>query len=215
MKTRLEEPISYLITRGEASPDLPSHEKSEILAIVAAAVEARVSMLQIREKRLSARRLFELVSAASAITAGSATKLLVNDRADIAKAAGADGVHLTSYSVRADVIRRSFGGDFLIGVSTHSIGEILEARRGGADFATFGPVYASPGKGEPRGIEALREVCLEAGDFPVLALGGIDAENIELVISAGAAGFAAIRFFNDADNLVSKIAAISQVSAKG
>jgi thiamine-phosphate pyrophosphorylase len=84
-------------------------------------VAARVSLIQLREKNLPARTLFELSERVARLTRGSDTRLLVNDRADIARAAGADGVHLTTRSLDAGVVRRAFGDDFLIGVSAHSL----------------------------------------------------------------------------------------------
>ena len=212
MKGRLKPPITYLITKGNISPELTARELGEILGIVSAAVEAGISMIQIREKSLSARALFEMVSRAALITKGTATKLLVNDRADAAWAAGADGVHLTAASARPEIIRKSFGVDFLIGVSTHSMEEVLAARRGRADFAVYGPVYESPGKGEAVGLEKLGQVCTQAEYFPVLALGGVDAENIADVFAAGAAGIAAIRYFNDRRNLSTKLEQIGKLA---
>src|SRR5688500_20324907 len=99
-----------------------------------AAVAAAVPLVQIREKSLSARVLYELTIRATAIARGSTTRLLVNDRFDIARVAGADGVHLTSRSLPARVVRSICGEDFLIGVSTHSLQTALDARADGADF---------------------------------------------------------------------------------
>src|SRR5678815_2375224 len=93
-------PIVYPITSGQATPDDP-----DILRLVRAAVDAEVPLFQIREKSLSARALFELVVGAVSFTRGSKTRLLVNDRVDVARAAGADGVHLTAHSLPADVVR--------------------------------------------------------------------------------------------------------------
>ncbi len=84
---------------------------------------AKIDLIQIREKQLNANLLYELSSRAAEFTKGTATKLLVNDRADIAAAAGADGVHLTTQSLAPQVVRNTFGSDFLIGVSTHSLAQ--------------------------------------------------------------------------------------------
>lgn len=168
---------------------------------VRVAVETGVSMIQIREKLLSARSLFELTEAAVEITRGSATRILVNGRADIVLAAGADGVHLPANGLSANVVRQSFPADFVIGVSTHSSAEALEAATNGADFITFGPVFESPGKGKPQGMEELARVCKMLGPFPVIALGGINESNYRNVLKFGASGFAAIRFLNEESNL--------------
>ncbi|HEX7773081.1 MAG TPA: thiamine phosphate synthase, partial [Pyrinomonadaceae bacterium] len=134
---RLNLPITYPITSGKTTPQTIS----DTLRFVRAAVEAEVTLIQIREKSLPARALYELATRAAEITRNSKTRLLVNDRADIARAAGADGVHLTSQSLPADVVRNIFGPEFLIGVSTHSLDEARAARDGGADFVVFGPVF--------------------------------------------------------------------------
>ena len=199
MKTN--KPIIYLITEGKAEADNFREQKTHILEIIRTAVENRISHIQIREKKLSAGAVFELVSEAVKITFESDTKLLVNDRADIALAAKADGVHLTDSSLSVEIIRRSFPKNFIIGASTHSLAGAESAGKQNADFVTFSPVFDSPGKGEAKGLIELREVCEKLGNFPVVALGGINFENYESVLDAGAGGFAAIRFLNNAAHL--------------
>ena len=149
---------------------------------------------------MPARELYELTSSAVELTRGSKTRLLVNDRADIARAAGADGVHLTSQSLPADVVRSMFGSQFLIGVSTHSLDEARTARDGGADFIVFGPVFEKHGFSTPQGLDKLRNVTSELGDFPVLAIGGVSLENARACFEAGASGVAAIRLLNDPES---------------
>src|SRR3954470_21154173 len=143
MSLNLQYPIIYLITSGEIRSDSSpaSEDFQNTLTLVRAATSAHVSLIQLREKNLPARTLYELASRSAEITRSTDTRLLVNDRADIARAARADGVHLTTRSIEARVIRRAFGTDFLIGVSTHSLAEAKGARKGGADFAVFGPVF--------------------------------------------------------------------------
>jgi thiamine-phosphate pyrophosphorylase len=191
---RLNLPITYPITSGKSTPQTIS----DTLRFVRAVVEAEVVLLQIREKSLPARVLYELATRAAEITRGSKTRLLVNDRADIARAAGADGVHLTSQSLPAGVVRRTFGSEFLIGVSTHSLDEARAARDGGADFVVFGPVFETESKrgfGAPQGLDKLRQVADELRGFPVLAIGGISLENAGACFDAGASGVAAISLF--------------------
>ena len=193
-------PIIYPITSGKTSP----HDFSEILQLLRAAVDAEVPLFQIREKSLHARVLYELVARAAEITHGSRTRLLVNDRSDIARAAGADGVHLTTHSLPVEVVRNIFGAEFLIGVSTHSLDEARAARAGGADFVVFGPVFETESKrayGEPQGLDKLAEVTRALGEFPVVAIGGITLDNVDDCFQAGARGIAAIRMLNDAENL--------------
>ena len=180
-----------------------------------AAINARVSLIQLREKNLSARILYELTARAARLTRGSATRLLVNDRADIARAASADGVHLTTRSLAASVVRRAFGDEFLIGVSTHSLEEARAARDGRADFATFGPVFETDSKrvyGPPVGLARLSEAARELASFPVIALGGATSETAAALLRAGAQGVAAIRLFNDPLALESITSALRHAS---
>lgn len=201
MKFSPDSPITYLITTGEATEADFDASRSRILATVSRVVDAGVSLIQIREKNLSARLLFELTCSVVETTRGRATRVLVNDRADIAFAGGADGVHLTANSLSAAVVRENFPREFIIGVSTHSIDEVVRAAQSGADFAVFGPVFATPSKSDVKGVDALREVCARVAPFPVLAIGGADAENVGEILRAGASGVAAIRAFADADSI--------------
>jgi len=197
----LSEPLIYLITDGAATTENFNEKKRNNLSLIKTAVQTKVSLIQIREKRLSARLVFELVSEAVKLTRGTPTKLLVNDRADIALAANADGVHLTSRSLSAKIIRRNFPKNFIIGVSAHSIEKAEIAKRQAADFVVFSPIFSSPGKADSQGIEKLRAVCRQLKPFPVLALGGVDETNYAETLAAGASGFAAIRFLNDEKKL--------------
>ncbi len=197
----VEQPLIYLITDGSATAENFIEKKKKILRLVRTAVQAKISLIQIREKQLPARMLYELVAEAENITGKTDAKLLVNDRADIALAAGADGVHLASRSLSADIIRQSFPKNFIVGASAHTIEKAEAARRQGADFVTFSPIFSSPGKGKPQGVEKLREVCEQLKPFPVIALGGIDETNSAKVLETGARGYAAIRFLNNEENL--------------
>ncbi len=171
---------------------------------MSAAVAAGLELIQLREKRLTTRVLFELSEQSAGLTRGSATRLLVNDRADVAAAAGADGVHLTTQSIDAATIRRTFGEDFLIGVSTHSLAEAEVAKEDGADFVVFGPVFATPSKenyGPPTGLAKLEGVAKELAPFPVLALGGVDVTNARDCLRAGASGIAGISLFEEPNRI--------------
>jgi thiamine-phosphate pyrophosphorylase len=162
----------------------------------------QIPLFQIREKNLPARKLYELVSRAVEITRGSATRLLVNDRFDLALATGADGVHLTSVSLPTRVVREVCGPEFVIGVSTHSLDEARAARDNGADFCVFGPVFETESKrsfGPPQGLERLKEVVAGVPGFPVLAIGGVSIDNAESCFAVGASGFAGISWFNAPD----------------
>jgi len=204
----LDLPIIYPITNGA------TRTPEDILPLIEAAVSAKVPLFQIREKLLPGRVLYELVTRAVEITRGSDTRLLVNDRSDIARATGADGVHLTGQSLPADVMRKIYGPEFLIGVSTHSREEARMARVRGADFVVFGPVFATESKrefGEPQGLEKLREITSELRGFPVVAIGGITLDNVAACFEAGASGVAAIRLLNDAERISSIVEVIRSV----
>jgi len=157
--------------------------------------------------------LYELSLQAARITRGSGTRLLINDRSDVARSTGADGVHLTSRSIESSIIRRTFGDELLIGVSTHSLEEARAARDGGADFAVFGPVFETESKrvyGNAVGLEKLVQVTAALPGFPLLALGGVTLENVESCFRAGAAGAAGIRLFSETDKLARVVAKIDE-----
>jgi thiamine-phosphate pyrophosphorylase len=212
----LQPPILYLITSGATTPESSPASKDfqNVLALVRAAVKARISLIQLREKNLPARTLYELTAHAVAITKGTPTRLLVNDRADVAAAARADGVHLATRSIEAGIIRRSFGPDFLIGISTHSLAEARTASDGNAaDFAVFGPLFDTPSKrryGPTLGLEKLSEAAHIVSPFPLIALGGIRQENALATLRAGAKGLAAIRLFADPNTLAATVGAIRE-----
>ncbi len=156
-----------------------------------------VDAVQLREKDLSDRELFELACRLRA-RAAPAAAMLINGRADIALASGCAGVHLTSNGLPVAALRRRFSGALLIGCSTHRAREVEAARRAGADYAIFGPVFATPSKapyGSPRGLDGLRRAV--AHGLPVLAIGGIGPDRMAQVAAAGAAGVAGIRAFFD------------------
>jgi thiamine-phosphate pyrophosphorylase len=149
-------------------------------------------MIQIRAKQLSPRDLVNLVRRAAAIPG---TRILVNTRTDIALACGAQGVHLPAGSIAPSTIRRIAPAGFLIGVSCHTVDELRAAENDGADFAVYGPVFASVTKSVvPIGLDALRNACTSV-QLPVYALGGVTPANAPLCIDAGAAGVAGISLF--------------------
>jgi len=194
-----------------------------LLDAIARNLKEGADWIQIREKDLSARDLFELVGAAVALPNPRGVKILVNTRADVAVAAGADGVHLPAGSPAARRFRslaypardplvaqsedypaagpggpaRTRGSALLIGVSCHSVEEVVAAEASGADYAFFGPVFAPLSKGtdlSPHGREGLRQAA--AGRrIPILALGGITSNNMAECVDAGAAGSAGISLF--------------------
>jgi thiamine-phosphate pyrophosphorylase len=163
---------------------------------------AGVDLIQLRERDLSARDLFAIAGALAPLAEQTGKSILINDRADVAAAAGV-GVHLTTRSMKPPAIRRAFGAQMMIGVSTHNLAEASEAADGGADFIAFGPVFETESKkmyGPPVGLVALQEVVRQL-TIPVIALGGIKPENFRDALAAGAAGVAAISMFVDTSDL--------------
>jgi len=215
MKKRI---LLYLITDRMAFlrsseityDDLPRLQ----LDAIAEAARAGCQIIQIREKDMSAKALGAFTRAAIERARPHGARVLLNDRFDVAMAAGADGVHLRASSipareVRAAAAQRSLD-DFLIGVSTHSIAEARMAEDGGADFIVCGPVYDTPSKrsfGPPLGLERFAEIC-GAVKIPTLALGGINLSNYREPLRRGAAGVAAIGLFADVKNLEGNIRSI-------
>ncbi len=193
---RVPKPLLCYITDRKQLPG------GDPLPVIRAAIAAGVDLIQIREKDLATRPLLDLARAAVAIARGTVTRILVNDRLDVALAAGAAGVHLGTESLPVDAVRSHYP-DLLIGASTHNREEITRAARGGANFAVFGPVFETPSKrqyGPPVGLDALREA-VKAAKIPVLALGGVTLQNAKSCLEAGAAGIAAITLFQSAASL--------------
>jgi thiamine-phosphate diphosphorylase len=163
------------------------------------AAAAGVDLVQVRERDLEARDLCRLVERLVDAAAGFATRILVNDRADVALAAGAHGVHLRADSYGAGRVRAIAPPGFLIGRSVHGAGEAAEtARHGAVDYVIFGTVFATPSKALDQpiaGIEGLAAAVAAARPVPVLAIGGVSAESVPALQAAGAAGLAAIGLF--------------------
>jgi thiamine-phosphate diphosphorylase len=189
----LPRPIICLVTdrRRLARPD-----EDTLVRLVAHATAAGVNLVQIRERDLDDRRLLELTRRILTVV-GPGAAVVVNDRTDVALAAGAAGVHLRADSVPADRLRRLVPEDFLIGRSVHSAAEAAEAADSGVDYLVMGTTFATASKEEGMplaGIEGLADAC-RAGRVPVVAIGGMTVDNVRDVAAAGASGIAAISLF--------------------
>ncbi|MCS7024521.1 MAG: thiamine phosphate synthase [Bryobacteraceae bacterium] len=184
--------IRYLITDR-----LLAGGTEALLVKVAKQLERGVDWIQVREKDLNDRQLFQLVGEIKRLAIPFGARLFVNSRVDIALAAEIDGVHLPEGSISPAEWRRITPKHFQIGVSCHNLEGLRRAWEEGADFATLSPIFptaSKPGYGPALGLEKLAEAC-QAVPIPILALGGITWENAELCRQAGAAGIAGISFF--------------------
>jgi len=206
--------LFYYITDRTQFPGSESQRRERLLAKIAEAAHAGVDYVQLREKDLPARELESLAQeAGNAIRESrSKTRFLINSRTDIAVAARFHGVHLTSRDISPVDVRKIWReaqgpAEPIIGISCHSEAEIIAAETTSADFVVFGPVFEKRGAAEitAMGIDQLRKVCRHR--LPVIALGGVSAENAHLCIAAGASGVAAIRLFqqNDVAAVVKKL----------
>jgi thiamine-phosphate pyrophosphorylase len=196
-------PLCYITDRRQL-------RSLSVAAVIRETLRAGVDLVQIREKDLTGRELMALVEEALGATRRPGrgdTAVVVNDRVDVALAAGAAGVHLGAHSMPAQVVRRFAPRPFVIGVSCHSLGEAMAAESGGADYVVLGPVFETPSKlgyGPPLGLEKLRDVTSRLR-IPVLALGGITVERIRPCLDAGASGIAGIRIFQDCESIPERV----------
>lgn len=169
-------------------------EGRELPELVRQAAEGGVDQVQVREKDLGGRALHALVAEVLAATAGTATRVLVNGRPDVAAAAGAHGVQLPEEGLPVSEVKRAFPG-LLLGASRHTVEAARRAEGEGADFVLLGPIFATPGKqARSLGLGPLAEAARSL-TIPVHAVGGIDAGNARQAVEAGARGLAAIRVF--------------------
>ena len=172
-------------------------QTKSLLDTIASILVSGADWIQIREKDLPARELFELVRSAMALPNPRGVKFIINSRMDVALATGAGGLHLPADSIPADRWRAIAPPGFLIGVSCHTVDEVRAAESSGADYVFFGPVFAPLSKLSdlaPRGLDQLQEAAA-AVKIPVFALGGITRENTSACVEAGAAGVAGISLF--------------------
>ena len=177
------------------------------------AAEGGADVIQLRDKHLESRQLYETALEISKICRQHDVLFIVNDRVDIALAAKADGVHVGQGDIPAAVLRKFVPPDFIIGVSAGTAEEALRAEKDGADYVALSPVFDTSSKddaGSGRGIEELKKM-KQAVSIPVLAIGGINKDNIKEVIAAGADGAAVISAVVSQEDVTAAAASLKRV----
>ena len=217
--------LCYVTDRHSLAATESGEAQKTLLPKIEAAAAAGVDWIQIREKDLSGKDCAlltrEALRQAAKSQAGrtARTRIIVNDRLDVALTENADGVHLGEKSLpvaeaKRLVADRGARNDFLIGASCHSLEAAKSAARDGADYLFFGPVFVTPTKsafGAPQGLERFATVCREVS-ISVLAIGGVTLENASACLAAGASGIAAIRLFQDAQDISSLVQSLRKLA---
>ena len=196
MTRGLSEPIFCLVTDGQRTLWSPE-SGDELVELVRHAAAAGVNLVQVRERSLDDRALLTLTRSIVRAVEGTPARIVVNDRIDIALAAGADGVHLRADSPPADAVRAMVPEGFLVGRSVHSEAEAIGAAAAGVDYVILGTIFPTASKPPGSawlGLEPLKRAA-GAIHVPILGIGGITADRVASLAAAGAAGFAAIGLF--------------------
>jgi thiamine-phosphate pyrophosphorylase len=219
--------LCYVTDRRSLQVAAPKDSSELLLEKMELAAAAGVDWIQLREKDLSGKQSSVLTRAALRRVSNRSNettahaRIIINDRLDVAITERAGGVHLGENSLPVQDAKRLVAGSqsakalpsgFLLGVSCHSLEAAQSAAAAGAGYIFFGPVFATPSKagyGPPQGLARLAQVCSSV-KIPVLAIGGITAENAPTCLSSGASGIAAIRLFQDSANLAASVKALRQ-----
>jgi thiamine-phosphate pyrophosphorylase len=221
LRKLLRAPILCYVTDRKGLAPADNDQNGALLKHVVNAAATGIDWIQLREKDLSAKELSSVAREAVARTKQlnernrQASRIVVNERLDVAYSERAGGVHLGEHSLPVAAVCKwldakvdlTEGDKFLVGVSCHSVQAAASAASDGADYVFFGPVFATPSKapfGAPQGLQQLAEVCRSVS-IPVLAIGGITLENASDCFAGGAGGIAAIRLFQEAENLASVV----------
>ena len=186
----------------------PYQEGMDYQIPIEQAIAGGIDVLQFRTKNISDIEFFQMAQRIRDITLKSKVPFIINDRVDVALAVQADGVHLGSDDIPISYARKMLNKPSplldkqILGFSAHTPGEIQNAQENGADYIAFGPVYSTPYKKERKevGTEMLKKV-RETARIPIVAVGGINLENLEEVIETGVDGIAVIRAIFDAENI--------------
>ena len=167
--------------------DLGYVEPEDAARIVEQMIEGGADLVQLRGKRNSIEKLVDLATELHELTTKSSTPMIVNDYAEIASRVPVEGVHVGQYDDSIELARRKAGRNILVGKSTHSLEQARGAQREGADYIGFGPIFATPTKPDypPIGLADIRRVHAEVS-LPIFCIGGINIDNLQSVIEAGA-----------------------------
>ena len=167
--------------------DLGYMEESDVARVAQQMIEGGVDLIQLRGKGKSLDELAGCAARLHELTAKSSTPLIVNDHAEIAREIPVEGVHVGQDDDPIKVARRKAGRQIVVGKSTHSLEQALAAQREGADYIGFGPIFATPTKPDypPIGLTDIKQVHAEV-NLPIFCIGGINIDNLQTVIDAGA-----------------------------
>lgn len=207
MRHDFEPPAICLVTDRRRTGSPEGDGIDPLLSLIENAAHSGVDYIQIREPDLDDRTLKDVVCQAVALTNTTTTRIIVNDRVDVALAAGAAGVHLKEASISAERVRRFAPSQWLVGRSVHSPAEAVQvSQRGALDYLIVGTVFETRSKeGQaPMGLDVLSET-VQAVTVPILAIGGVTVSNVKMVGESGAVGFAAIAEFVDAGQQLGKV----------
>lgn len=167
--------------------DLSYVDDADTVAVAKAMIKGGVDLIQLRGKERTINELVELAAELHKLTARSLTPLIVNDHAEIAKKVRVEGVHVGQEDDSIEVVRQKAGRELLVGKSTHSLKQAMAAQREGADYIGFGPIFATPTKPDytPIGLSDIKRVHTEVS-LPIFCIGGLNIDNLQSVIDAGA-----------------------------
>jgi thiamine-phosphate pyrophosphorylase len=183
--------------------DLGYVEARDTARIAAQMIEGGVDLIQLRGKNKSIGEIVDLAAQLHELAAKSSTPLIVNDHAEIAARVPVEGVHVGQDDDPVEIVRQKAVRDILVGKSTHSLGQARAAEGEGADYIGFGPIFATPTKPDyaPIGLEDIRRVHTEV-NLPIFCIGGINIDNLQSVINAGAKRVVMVSALLKAHNIV-------------
>ena len=183
--------------------DLGYVEPCDAARIVEQMMVGGIDLIQLRGKRNSIEELVSLAAELHDLTAKSSTPLIVNDYAEIATRVSVEGVHVGQHDDSVELARRKAGREVLLGKSTHSLEQARAAQREGADYIGFGPIFATPTKPDypPVGLTDIRRLHAEIST-PIFCIGGIDIDNLQSVIEAGAKRVVMVSALLKAHNII-------------